>query len=146
MAYAECPLDVRESLAAQYFVDAIRDEDTQHSIRLMDAKDLKSPLVYSMKYEAARSVSKTSSTSDQLRRRIIRVEKEMINLNSSLTGWKNYYTVMLLERRTLLGETRTSFAGSATRRGTCSGSGRRLLRIRKTNKQLSCGAKAAFSE
>ncbi|GBN70391.1 hypothetical protein AVEN_55137-1 [Araneus ventricosus] len=29
MAYAECPLDVRESLAAQYFVDAIRDEDTQ---------------------------------------------------------------------------------------------------------------------
>ncbi|GBN02446.1 hypothetical protein AVEN_141611-1 [Araneus ventricosus] len=29
LAYAECPLDVRESLAAQYFVDAIRDEDTQ---------------------------------------------------------------------------------------------------------------------
>ncbi|GBO29600.1 hypothetical protein AVEN_252115-1 [Araneus ventricosus] len=60
MAYAECPLDVRESLAAQYFVDAIRDEDTQHSTRLMDAKDLKSSLAYSMKYEAARTVSKTS--------------------------------------------------------------------------------------
>ncbi|GBN24760.1 hypothetical protein AVEN_158289-1, partial [Araneus ventricosus] len=60
LAYAECPLDVRESLAAQYFVDAIRDEDTQHSTRLMDAKDLKSSLAYSMKYEAARTVSKTS--------------------------------------------------------------------------------------
>ncbi|GBL73575.1 Retrovirus-related Pol polyprotein from transposon 297 [Araneus ventricosus] len=60
LAYAECPLDVRESLAAQYFVDAIRDEDTQHSTRLMDAKELKSSLAYSMKYEAARTVSKTS--------------------------------------------------------------------------------------
>ncbi|GBO40220.1 hypothetical protein AVEN_154251-1 [Araneus ventricosus] len=60
LAYAECPLDVRESLAVQYFVDAIRDEDTQHSTRLMDAKDLKSSLAYSMKYEAAKAVSKTS--------------------------------------------------------------------------------------
>ncbi|GBM33146.1 hypothetical protein AVEN_83662-1 [Araneus ventricosus] len=60
LAYAECPLDVWESLAAQYFVDAIRDEDTQHSTRLMDAKDLKSSLAYSMKYETARTVSKTS--------------------------------------------------------------------------------------
>ncbi|GBN37650.1 hypothetical protein AVEN_180405-1 [Araneus ventricosus] len=60
LAYAECPPDVRESLAALYFIDAIRDEDTQHSTRLMDAKDLKSALAYSMKYEAARTVSKTS--------------------------------------------------------------------------------------
>ncbi|GBM25662.1 hypothetical protein AVEN_131344-1 [Araneus ventricosus] len=28
LAYAECPLNVRESLTAQYFVGAIRDEDT----------------------------------------------------------------------------------------------------------------------
>ncbi|GBM14109.1 hypothetical protein AVEN_60947-1 [Araneus ventricosus] len=60
LAYAECPLDVRESLAAQHFFDAIRDEDAQLSTRLMDAKDLKSALAYSMKYEAARTVSKTS--------------------------------------------------------------------------------------
>ncbi|GBL99438.1 Transposon Ty3-I Gag-Pol polyprotein [Araneus ventricosus] len=60
LAYAEFPLDVRESLAAQYFVDAIRDEDTQHSTRLMAAEDLKSSLAYSMTYEAARTVSKTS--------------------------------------------------------------------------------------
>ncbi|GBM09856.1 hypothetical protein AVEN_215822-1 [Araneus ventricosus] len=60
LGYAECPLDIRESLAAQYFVGAIRDEDTQHSTRLMDAKDLKSALAYSTKYEAARTVAKTS--------------------------------------------------------------------------------------
>ncbi|GBM04782.1 hypothetical protein AVEN_20220-1 [Araneus ventricosus] len=29
LAYAECPLDVRESLAAQYFIDTIKDENTQ---------------------------------------------------------------------------------------------------------------------
>ncbi|GBN28178.1 hypothetical protein AVEN_116407-1 [Araneus ventricosus] len=60
LAYAECPQDIRDSLAAQYFVDAIRDEDTQHATRLMDAKDLKSALAYSMKYESAKTVSKTS--------------------------------------------------------------------------------------
>ncbi|GBN33169.1 hypothetical protein AVEN_206583-1 [Araneus ventricosus] len=57
LAYAECPQD---SLAAQYFVDAITDEDTQHATRLMDAKDLKSAVAYSMKYEAAKTVTKTS--------------------------------------------------------------------------------------
>ncbi|GBM87209.1 hypothetical protein AVEN_129728-1 [Araneus ventricosus] len=60
LAYAECPQDVRDSLAPQYVVDAIRDEDTQHATRLMDAKDLESALAYSMKYEAAKIVSKTS--------------------------------------------------------------------------------------
>ncbi|GBM05550.1 hypothetical protein AVEN_94819-1 [Araneus ventricosus] len=56
LAYAEYSQDVRDSLAAQYFVDAIRDEDTQHATRLMDAEDLKSALAYSMKYEAAKTV------------------------------------------------------------------------------------------
>ncbi|GBM43858.1 hypothetical protein AVEN_256732-1 [Araneus ventricosus] len=59
LAYTECPQDIRDSLADPYFVDAIRDEDTQHATRLMDAKDLKSALAYSMKYEAAKSL-KTS--------------------------------------------------------------------------------------
>ncbi|GBM00613.1 Retrovirus-related Pol polyprotein from transposon 297 [Araneus ventricosus] len=36
LAYAECPQDVRDSLAAQYFVDAIRDEDTQHATRKLN--------------------------------------------------------------------------------------------------------------
>ncbi|GBN30398.1 hypothetical protein AVEN_176992-1 [Araneus ventricosus] len=51
LAYAECPLDVRSSVAAQYFVGAIRDEETQLSTRLMDFTDLKSALAYSMKFE-----------------------------------------------------------------------------------------------
>ncbi|GBN62197.1 Retrovirus-related Pol polyprotein from transposon 297, partial [Araneus ventricosus] len=100
LAYAECPPDVRESLAAQYFIDAIRDEDTQHSTRLMDAKDLKSALAYSMKYEAARTVSKTSrharsmeiednnsrERDDKLESLFNRLEKL---LSSSVDGKKN---------------------------------------------------------
>ncbi|GBN99702.1 hypothetical protein AVEN_120228-1 [Araneus ventricosus] len=38
LAYAECPLDVRESLAIQFFVDTIRDEETQLSTRVMDLR------------------------------------------------------------------------------------------------------------
>ncbi|GBM83986.1 hypothetical protein AVEN_110118-1, partial [Araneus ventricosus] len=49
LAKAECALDIGESLAAQYFVDATRDEDTQHLTRLMDAKDKKSTLIQGMK-------------------------------------------------------------------------------------------------
>ncbi|GBM08967.1 Retrovirus-related Pol polyprotein from transposon 297 [Araneus ventricosus] len=100
LAYAECPPDVRESLAAQYFIDAIRDEDTQHSTRLMNAKDLKSALAYSMKYEAARTVSKTSRRTrsmeiednnsrerdDKLESLFNRLEKL---LSSSVDGKKN---------------------------------------------------------
>ncbi|GBM70402.1 hypothetical protein AVEN_123595-1 [Araneus ventricosus] len=100
LAYAECRLDVRESLAAQYFVDTIRDEDTQHSTRLMHAKDLKSSLAYSMKYETARTVSKTFrhvrsiETKDHMSRErddafeffFYRLEKL---LNSGVAGKKN---------------------------------------------------------
>ncbi|GBL89656.1 hypothetical protein AVEN_104613-1 [Araneus ventricosus] len=60
LAYAECPQDVRDSLAAQYFVDAIRDEETQLSTRLMDFTDLKSTFSYSMKFESAKTASKIS--------------------------------------------------------------------------------------
>ncbi|GBO21022.1 hypothetical protein AVEN_82598-1 [Araneus ventricosus] len=80
LAYAKCPLDIWESLAAQYFMD----EDTQHSTRLMDTKDLKSALAYSMKYEAARTVSKTSRhccwkeehSSTKLERDLLEVQQE----------------------------------------------------------------------
>ncbi|GBM86029.1 hypothetical protein AVEN_30525-1 [Araneus ventricosus] len=100
LAYAECPLDVRERLAAQYFIDAIRDEETQHPNKFMDARDLKSSLDYSLKYEAARTVSKTSrhvrsmETEDHSSRErddkfeffFNRLEKL---LNSSVAGKKN---------------------------------------------------------
>ncbi|GBL53705.1 hypothetical protein AVEN_224912-1 [Araneus ventricosus] len=51
LAYAEFPLDVRENLAVQFFVDAIRDEETQLSTRLVDFTDLKSALAYSMEFD-----------------------------------------------------------------------------------------------
>ncbi|GBN22573.1 hypothetical protein AVEN_56246-1 [Araneus ventricosus] len=60
LAYTERPLDVRESLTIKFFVDAIRDGDTQVSTRLMDFADLKSALAYSMKYEASKIVSQIS--------------------------------------------------------------------------------------
>ncbi|GBN11088.1 hypothetical protein AVEN_174029-1, partial [Araneus ventricosus] len=60
LAYAECSMDVQESLAVQFFVDAIRDEDTQLRTRLMDFTDLKSALVYSMKCETSKIASKVS--------------------------------------------------------------------------------------
>ncbi|GBM39457.1 hypothetical protein AVEN_209221-1 [Araneus ventricosus] len=60
LAYAECPMDVQESLAVQFFVDAIRDEDTQLRTRLMDFTDLKSALAYSMKCETSKIASKVS--------------------------------------------------------------------------------------
>ncbi|GBM52020.1 hypothetical protein AVEN_119670-1 [Araneus ventricosus] len=49
-----------ESLAFQFFVDAIRDEDTQLRTRLMDFTDLKSALAYSMKCENSKIASKVS--------------------------------------------------------------------------------------
>ncbi|GBL76548.1 hypothetical protein AVEN_53283-1 [Araneus ventricosus] len=52
--------DVRESLAVQFFVDAIRDEEKQLSTRLMDFMYLKSALAYSMKFESAKTASKIS--------------------------------------------------------------------------------------
>ncbi|GBN13631.1 hypothetical protein AVEN_166628-1, partial [Araneus ventricosus] len=60
LAYAECPMDVQDSLAVQFFVDAIRDEDTQLRTRLMDFTDLKSALAYSMKCETSKIASKVS--------------------------------------------------------------------------------------
>ncbi|GBO34922.1 hypothetical protein AVEN_130850-1 [Araneus ventricosus] len=100
LACAECPQDVRGSLAAQYFVDAIRDEDTQHATRLMDAKDLKSASGYSMKYEAAKTVSKTTrnvrsieiknGTGKEKKEKFVCLLKTLEKLlNSLVTGKKN---------------------------------------------------------
>ncbi|GBM56792.1 hypothetical protein AVEN_38357-1 [Araneus ventricosus] len=73
LAYAECPLEVRESLVVQFFVDAIRDEHTQLCTRLMDLTDLKLALAYSMKYEASKIASKIS-----MHARPIRIEDNAV--------------------------------------------------------------------
>ncbi|GBN21191.1 hypothetical protein AVEN_184212-1 [Araneus ventricosus] len=128
------PLDVRESLALSTSY-AIRDEDTQHSTRLMDAKDLKSSLAYSMKYEATGTVSKTSrhvrsmGTEDHTSRErddkfeffFNRLEKL---LNSSVSGRKNTPQ-----------RNRTS-PWKCNRRGTCRGVA--ITSNTENNKWLSC--------
>ncbi|GBO16188.1 hypothetical protein AVEN_80382-1, partial [Araneus ventricosus] len=88
LVYAECPLNVRESLAVQFFVDAIRDEDTQLSTRLMDFTDLKSALAYSMKYEASKVASKIS-----MHARPIRIDDNADKRKDEKfeSRWKNYY-------------------------------------------------------
>ncbi|GBM57980.1 hypothetical protein AVEN_72930-1 [Araneus ventricosus] len=57
LAYAKCPVDVRESLVVQFFVDATRDEETQLSTRLMGFMNLKYTLAYSMEFESTKPVS-----------------------------------------------------------------------------------------
>ncbi|GBO06694.1 hypothetical protein AVEN_199096-1 [Araneus ventricosus] len=136
LAYAECPQEVRDSLAAQYFVDAIRDEDTQHATRLMDAKDLKSALAYNMKYEAAKTVSKTSRNvrsieieddtgkeKDEKFDCLLKTLEKL--LNSYVAGKKNTHSV--------------------TKRGTNRGIARQFFPTKKTNVRPSCVTKAAFS-
>jgi hypothetical protein len=58
LAFSECPTDVRDGLALQYFVDAIRDPEIQQALRIADNKDLKSALVYAMKIESAQQATK----------------------------------------------------------------------------------------
>ncbi|GBN80211.1 hypothetical protein AVEN_273285-1 [Araneus ventricosus] len=60
LAYAECPLDIRDGLEIQFFVDTIRDEEMQLSMRLRDFTYLKSALAYSMRFESGKSASKIS--------------------------------------------------------------------------------------
>ncbi|GFU30155.1 uncharacterized protein NPIL_391661, partial [Nephila pilipes] len=62
LSYAGSTLDIWESLSSQYFVYTIRDENTQHLTRMMDAMYLKSALAYSIEYEATKTVSKTPDT------------------------------------------------------------------------------------
>jgi hypothetical protein len=58
LAFSECPTDVRDGLALQYFIDAIRDPEIQQALRIADNKDLKSALVYAMKIESAQQATK----------------------------------------------------------------------------------------
>ena len=58
LAFCDVPSEVRDSLALQYFVEAIRDPDIQEPVRMTDCKTLKSALMYAMKVEAARHASR----------------------------------------------------------------------------------------
>ncbi|GBM15547.1 hypothetical protein AVEN_8927-1 [Araneus ventricosus] len=117
LACAECPLDIRESLAVQFFVDVIREEDTQLSTRLMDFTDLKSALAYNMKYGASKITSKISLHARPIK--ITPARERIKNLNLCWERWKYYWTYLLLRRKMLLYGIRTRLAGDAIKRGMC---------------------------
>ncbi|KAF8773881.1 hypothetical protein HNY73_016492 [Argiope bruennichi] len=58
LAFSDCPTEVRETLAVQYFVDGVRDVEIQKALRMAETKDLKSALVYAIKFEAAQQASR----------------------------------------------------------------------------------------
>ncbi|GFT28015.1 CCHC-type domain-containing protein [Nephila pilipes] len=58
LAFADCPADVRDTLVVQYFIDGVKDPEIQKALRLAELKDLKSALVYGLKYEAAQQASR----------------------------------------------------------------------------------------
>ncbi|GFS95350.1 retrovirus-related Pol polyprotein from transposon 412 [Nephila pilipes] len=58
LAFANCPAEVRDTLAIQYFIDGVKDPEIQKALRLVELKDLKSALVYDLKYEAAQQTSR----------------------------------------------------------------------------------------
>lgn len=58
MSYSDCSSDIKNVFALQHFTDAVRDSETQHSLRMSGLKDLKEALAYAMKFESSREASK----------------------------------------------------------------------------------------
>ncbi|KFM62548.1 hypothetical protein X975_20006, partial [Stegodyphus mimosarum] len=58
LAFSECPTETREILSLQYFIDGIRDPEIQQALRMADVKDIKSALVYAMKFEVAQQATR----------------------------------------------------------------------------------------
>ncbi|GFT38832.1 retrovirus-related Pol polyprotein from transposon 412 [Nephila pilipes] len=58
LSFADCPANVRDTLTLQYFIDGVKDSEIQEALRLSELKDLKSALVYGLKYEAAEQASR----------------------------------------------------------------------------------------
>ncbi|KAF8770190.1 hypothetical protein HNY73_017752 [Argiope bruennichi] len=53
LAFSDCPVETRQDLALQHFVDSVRDPETRKALRLADVKDIGSALVFAHKIEAA---------------------------------------------------------------------------------------------
>ncbi|KFM75817.1 hypothetical protein X975_16651, partial [Stegodyphus mimosarum] len=58
LAFSECLTETREILSLQYFIDGIRDPEIQKALRMADVKDIKSALVYAMKFEVAQQATR----------------------------------------------------------------------------------------
>ncbi|GFW69031.1 uncharacterized protein TNCV_2919291 [Trichonephila clavipes] len=57
LTFSDYPAKVREIISLQYFVDGLKDREIQRAIRMTDAQDQKSALLYSLKLEAATPAS-----------------------------------------------------------------------------------------
>ncbi|GFV21375.1 uncharacterized protein TNCV_2371321 [Trichonephila clavipes] len=53
LSFSDHPATVREVISLQYFADGLKDEAIQRAVRIKDAQDLKSALLYALKLEAA---------------------------------------------------------------------------------------------
>ncbi len=71
------PFDVRDNLALGYFIDAIRDPESQRALKMADVKDLKSALVYAMKYECAQ---RSTRRDRQLIRGVATAENDQLDV------------------------------------------------------------------
>ncbi|GFS37936.1 gag-Pol polyprotein [Nephila pilipes] len=102
--FLDCPVETRQDLAFQHFIDSVRDPETQKALRLADVKDIGSALVYAHKIEIAqqaackdrhsiRAVSAIDSDSDfikqieDLRRKIRSLEDCKDGRNTKIQCW-----------------------------------------------------------
>ncbi|GFV89716.1 uncharacterized protein TNCV_827081 [Trichonephila clavipes] len=58
LAFSDHPETVRKAIFLQYFVDGLKDGETQKAVRMADVQDLKSALLYALKLEAATQTSR----------------------------------------------------------------------------------------
>ncbi|GFV93287.1 integrase_H2C2 domain-containing protein [Trichonephila clavipes] len=63
LAFSDFSANVREMICLEYFVDLLKDEEIQMTVRLADFKDLKSALLYALKVETAVQASCRNSHS-----------------------------------------------------------------------------------
>ncbi|KAF8784305.1 hypothetical protein HNY73_010001 [Argiope bruennichi] len=58
LAFSDCPVETRQDLALQHFIDSVQDPETQKALRLADVKDKGSALVFAHKIEAAQQATR----------------------------------------------------------------------------------------
>ncbi|GFV50522.1 uncharacterized protein TNCV_4032421 [Trichonephila clavipes] len=57
LAFSGFSAHMREMISFDYFMDELKDEEIQRAVRMADVQDLKSALLYALKFEAATQVS-----------------------------------------------------------------------------------------
>ncbi|GFU03053.1 uncharacterized protein TNCV_113611 [Trichonephila clavipes] len=57
LAFSDFSTNVGEMISLKYFVDGLRDEKIQRAVRMADMQDLKSALLYALKFQAVTQAS-----------------------------------------------------------------------------------------